>query len=148
MSTAKEKRELTKLLKKKLGDRIPVELLTDLGYKELVDEMADGVPSPTFAEVLAQKIMRLAIDPKKSNQWAAELIFDRIEGKAVQVQGQTDNGRNIRERLDDISSKHINEAIARHGKAKSDGGDKLEIESDRPVANPLMDLPQERNRGS
>ena len=74
---------------------------------ELLEQLKAGMAVPTIADLLVQKIVRLALDKKKSNQWAVELVMDRIEGKAVKGQPMREDGRLIEERLGCTAEHHV-----------------------------------------
>lgn len=78
-------------------------------FNGLVDQQAQGIAGFTAAEVMAHKVMSLAIAPEKANRWAIEMILDRTEGKPVSAEKKTDEGRHIERRLDEVTAAHLNE---------------------------------------
>jgi hypothetical protein len=139
---------LNVLLKDLLGQRATVKLLKEV-EPDLLREMSAGAKAPTMAELLVKKVVKLALDPEKPNQWAVELIFDRVEGKPVGGAPPTDDGRQIEERLDDVTTQHLNAIASQFSRrtpgelAGGDGEPAAEAGADGPAAK-LLDLPQDR----
>ncbi len=136
-------KHLVDMLRKALGERVAVELLD--GYPELVNRLAEGMAAPQVAEVLTAKLVRLALDPAKANRWVVEMIYAYVAGKPAQTTDDSDQGRHIEGRLDDITTEHLN-ALAQQFKAKGGGLEPVKVadETDRSLANPLLDLPSNR----
>jgi hypothetical protein len=136
-------------LKRILGERVSVEFLQL--YPEMVDAMAEGEPAPTWNDLITRKIVAAAADPKKTNQWAIEMILERVEGRAVQGEPASDGGRAIEERLDDITQRHLNDLAAQFvesgGLASSAASGEPAAAADGP-ASKLMGLPGNRAGGS
>lgn len=136
-------------IKRILGERVSVEFLQL--YPDMVDAMADGEPAPTWNDLITRKVVAAAADPKKVNQWAIEMIFERVEGRAVQAEPASDGGRAIEERLDDITQRHLNDLAAQFveagGLAARPASSKPEAATDGP-ASKLMGLPGHRSGGS
>ncbi len=135
------KKRISDALKELVGSPAPVEMLD--AYPELVEQMAEGEPAPTIGRVIALKVLRYAMDGTRPNQWAVELVFDRVEGKAIQQQAG-DGREHIEERLDDISRKHLDDLAA--VAATSARASQAEGSPDGRVANPLDALPSHRAR--
>lgn len=102
--------DLNAKLKAALGHTATVELLKVVNPK-LLEQLRAGVQMPRVADLLVDKIIKLALDPAKANQWAVELVWDRSEGRAVAGQAPENDGRKIEDRLNVISKEHLN-AIA------------------------------------
>jgi hypothetical protein len=112
-------RRLTDNLRELLGKQATKKLLQEVA-PEVLAGLSAGSKLPTLAALIAKKVVQLALDPKRDNQWAVELIWDRVEGKAVQGAPVSDGGRRIHEHLDSITRDHLNAltgAIARSAKA-------------------------------
>lgn len=136
--TARQK--LGDYLKSMIGQPAPVEMLD--GWQDIINEMAEGKSAPLIAELIAMKVLKAAVDPSRPNQWAVELVFDRVDGKAIQQ--NSGEGRDvIEERLDDISRQHLND-LAALSTADAAAGPEAEDGADRPVANPLSGLSSHR----
>lgn len=135
--TAKQK--LGDHLKQLIGQPAPVEMLD--GWQDIINEMAEGRQAPQIAELIAMKVLKAAVDPNRPNQWAVELVFDRVDGKAIQ-QTAGEGRDEIEERLNDISRQHLNDlaalSTATAGAAQAQDG------ADRQVANPLGSVSSHR----
>ena len=68
------------------------------------------------ASLLVDKIVSLALNPEKANQWAVELIWGYVEGKPVQGSPKREDSRVIEERIDDITTQHLNSLTASFAK--------------------------------
>jgi hypothetical protein len=141
--------KLVDTMKVMLGERATVKLLNEID-PGLIASIRAGTPVPTLAELLVDKVIKLALDPKRANQWAVELIFDRVEGKSVKGQAIREDGRQIEERLDEITTEHLNSLAAQF--AKNEPGELVErrnIEDRTPgPASKLLDLHKDRAAGS
>jgi hypothetical protein len=104
---AKDKVNLSSVLRRLLGERATIELIEECD-PEFLKAAKAGMAMPTLAEMLVKKLVRLALDPKKPNQWAFELIYDRLEGKAVQGAPPSDSGRKVNDQLDAVTTEHLN----------------------------------------
>lgn len=143
MAKKKLTKRLTSIIKDMLGERASISLIKEID-PELLKELQSGKPAPLVAELLAKKVIKLALDPKKSNQWAVELIFDRLEGRAAQGAPMREDGRNIERRLDDLSTEHLNSVAADFAKATRErAAEKTADEADGPTAR-LLDLSRDR----
>ena len=143
------KAQLAETLKRVLGQRATVELLKQCDPKMLAD-MSVGKQFPTVAELLVNKVVRLALDPNKSHQWAVELIFDRVEGKPVRGEMVRSEDRGIEDKLDAVTTEHLNRLAAQFAedaKAELVGSDKTPDGPDRPAKN-ILDLPGNRPGGA
>jgi hypothetical protein len=112
---AQLKIKLAETLKELLGQIASAKLLAEVD-PELLKELTAGKTAPTIAELVVKKVIRLALDPKTQCQWAIELIFERVEGKAVQGSPLREDGRMIEDRLDDITREHLNSLAATFAK--------------------------------
>jgi hypothetical protein len=142
--------KLTQLIKRELGKKASInEDLT----QEQIDAVAQGHRIPTKAEVLVAKLVRMAIDPNKSNQAAVEMVFDRVEGRPIQAPPPDTGSREVEERLDDLTKQHLNDlagAFQRGDKKPSDlteqpassGPIAATVRAAGPAAR-LLDLPQD-----
>lgn len=142
------KRKLTQLMKEMLGKNATAELMREIA-PEMLAELRPDDTVPTIAQLLVGKIVRLALDPKKSNQWAVEIIWDRVEGRAIQGEPPRDDGRAHEEKLRDIDRAHLN-AIAAQFTADEPGrlaGAEAEDEPAGP-AQKLLDLSKNRAAGA
>ncbi len=140
-----DKARLTEIIKQMLGERVTIKLLEEID-PELLKELQAGKAVPTVADMLAKKVIRLALDPQKSNQWAVELIFDRLEGKAPKGTPMREDGRVIEERLDAITTEHLNSLaaqFARQTTVEFGSGSEIEDTTSGP-ASKLLDLQQDR----
>ena len=142
-SPSKElKAALSSRLKSVLGESATLELLREVD-PSLAAGLKAGTPMPTLADLVVRKVTRLAMDPNASNQWAVEMVWDRIEGKAVQGEIPTDSGRQIEERLDTISRDHLNAIAADIARARESAAADADVRSDGPTAR-LLDLSRNR----
>lgn len=108
---------LTETIRSLLGHPVPPELLQEL-EPELFKKLSAGMRCPTGIDLLAKKLVRLALDPKKSNQWAINMIYERLEGKAAQGEPVSDEGRQISERLNELTTAKLNSLAARFASDK------------------------------
>lgn len=135
MSDSAKKRRDTKLskwLKELLGRNAP-EVFQD------IQELAEGYPGKTNAEVIAEKVIEAARDGK---QWAIELVHDRTEGKPVQAVKPDEGDRTTEERIEDVTVHHLND-LARKLATVGAGPDPESDDSgaDRDQARPATDAP-------
>ena len=108
---------------------------------EMAGEFA-GISTPTIAELLAQKIVVMALDHKKPNEWAVTMVLDRAEGKAVQGDKPNAADEIIEDKLTRASTQHINHiSKAVIGSLCNGDGDESEDVSDRPTASDDVDMP-------
>ena len=139
MAKRTAKQRLGDHLKQMIGQPAPVDMLD--GWQDIINEMAEGRQAPQIAELIAMKVLKAAVDPNRPNQWAVELVFDRVDGKAIQ-QTAGEGRDEIEERLNDISRQHLNDLAAlstvEAGSAQAEDG------SARRVANPLGSVPSHR----
>lgn len=106
-SPSKQRDKLSDLLRQMLGTTASPEMLAHADKDGmLLKRMQQGDSLPTLSRLLAQKVIRLALDPDKAYQWAVELCFDRTEGKPVAAE-QVKERRKVLDRLDDITAKQI-----------------------------------------
>lgn len=140
MAKASERKKLSTLLRELLGKRAPMDLLKEID-PDLVTQMEAGVPAPTLAELVAKKVVRLALDPQKQSQWAVELVFDRTEGKAVQGAAMKDDGRDTEKRLSDLTTEHLNSLAATYAKSAKPRRPEAEPQAEASgPASKLLDL--------
>lgn len=114
------KMQLSEKLREMINRAVPIRMLQEVA-PELIDELQAGMPVPLVADLIVDKLIKLAIDPKRPNQWALELIWERMEGKAAQGQPPDDQGRLLEERLDDITTQHLNAIATQYAKSHRDG---------------------------
>ena len=107
-TTRRINRKLSEVLIEEMKKRAPFDLVEK--YPGLVEAMANGEKAFTLGEVIVHKLLVLAADTK-SNKWAVEMVFDRLEGKPVAGEQKSDKGRRIEERLDAITVEHLNEIL-------------------------------------
>lgn len=100
------KKHMVELFKDSLDRPVPVALLDD--WPEIRDAMAVGQPAPATKEVLVAKIVRYALERDKANTWAVQMIYDYVVGKPQQAPAEIDGGRNLDERLEDVTTDHLN----------------------------------------
>ena len=75
---------------------------------ELLSKLKPGMSMPLLSELLAQKVISLALDKDRPNQWAIEMVFDRSEGKSVQGIPLREDGRVTEGKLDEYTIHHLN----------------------------------------
>lgn len=140
--------QLSERIRSLLGSPATVDMLD--GWTEILENMAAGEPAPLVADMIAMKVVKLAIDPKKQNQWAIATILDRTEGKAGQGAPPDTSGRRFKEKMDDVTTHHLNtlagQFIKNHAGVAIDEAREPQEAAAGPVANPLMDLPNNRAR--
>lgn len=144
-----EKVDLTAALRRLLGERASAKLLKECD-PDLLAQLTAGAQAPTVGDLLVKKVLKLALDPDKSNQWAVELVYERMEGKPAPGLAIKADGRKIEERLDDITTEHLNSlaaGFARKEPPDLDGGGEVEGDPAGPVAR-LLDLPGNKPAGS
>lgn len=149
MTRQAERIKLSKLLKDGL------EKVADASHQKL-NEVTNQMTTLTNGEVFRDKIIELALQGK---EWAANLLVERVEGKAPVADKQADGG-DVESRLEDVTIHHLN-ALAGFGQQQSavsqpaaseDGGVGKEPASsgtgDKPARRPsrLLDLPSNRAR--
>lgn len=120
---ANDNRRLSDILKGMLGKKATAELLREVD-PDLLTRLRAGMETPTVAELVAKKIIRLAMDPKKSNQWAVELILDRMEGRSPKAPPLREDAGVTEEKLDALTAEHLNSiasSFARDSAAGNDG---------------------------
>lgn len=88
--------QLSRILKKMLGQRPPAELMDIEGVGE----------AATNAEMLAAVIVREALAGK---QWAVEMVRDQTEGKPVRAAQMNNNESEIEDMLDRVSTNKLNQ---------------------------------------
>lgn len=138
---ASKREKLADLIRDYIGRPAPVEMLD--GWDEALQRMAEGEPAPKIAELIVMKVLKAASDPARSNQWAVELVFDRVDGKAIAA--SSGEGRDeIEDRLDDLSRRHLDD-LARLCVASSEAGAaQAEDGAAGQVANPLSAVSSHR----
>lgn len=142
-ASTEKREELTKILERVLEESASLSSLP----QEIVDKLAHGHNiRPTKKEALIRKIVDHAVDPNDKNQWAVDLVMSYMVGKPKQVEKEEKTGRDIEERLDDISRANLNILAGASGGIGTGGG-----QADQPAedadgyANPLLDLPSNRS---
>ena len=133
--------QLAKLLREKLGET------ADLEFQNITNPIP-GQPTTSFVtngDVLVDKIMKLAVEGK---QWAMQLVFDYVEGKPAQASTEDAESRQTEQRLDEISSEHLNQFAEQViGRGTDAGGESSGDDPARPVSR-LMDLPKNGTGGT
>lgn len=142
MSPKPDRRKLSEIIRETLGSLAPPSLLVD---RAIIDAMIEGAPAPRIADLLVNKVVKLALDPDKANQWAVELIFDRVEGKASPVMVSDQEGRQIDERIENVSVAHLNSLAKRfvetRGNLPEGRGEDPENKPAGQVANSVVGMP-------
>jgi len=140
------KGRLTNTLKQLLGQKADAETLQAWIDKdeEIRDAMAAGHATPMLIDLLARKIVQLATNPNEKNQWAVELVFDRVEGKPIQGTPPDDGGRRIEDRLDELTKHNLNQIAKPHLTATPVVHERTAEERAAGPARKLMDLPSDR----
>lgn len=140
---ASARTRLSDALREMLGQKASVQLVKEVA-PELMNQLTAGKSLPTIAELLVKKVVGMALDPKRQCQWAVELIFDRMEGKAVQGAAVREDARITEEKLDDLTAEHLNSIAAEFSKdaARELAGSDAEDAAHRPAADDL-DLPDD-----
>lgn len=152
MATVQKKlrQKLSDLIRQMLGERASIKLLKEID-EDLVKELAAGKTVPTIAELLTQKIIKHALDPKEKNQWAIELILDRVEGKPGLGVAARPEDRVIEEQLDAITTEHLNAIASKYAKRKASdelaGPTGIEDTAAGPAAR-LLDLSKDGPAGA
>ena len=102
--------KLSEIMKEAVGKKASTGLLQELEFdpEELRKITSGKLPVPTIAQLIVQKIIRMALTPTRSNQWCVEMVWERTEGKAPSSPALTDDGRGTEERLNDITTSHLN----------------------------------------
>lgn len=117
---------------------------------ELLQELKPGMKMPQVSELLAQKVLDLALDPCKANQWAVEMVFDRSEGRSVQGIPLREDGRVTEDKLNEYTTHHLN-ALANKFTARSEGENEDYQASEDPTTGRVaqdLDLPSNRVGGA
>jgi hypothetical protein len=140
---AQLKQLLSKHLTAMVGDKIAPEELMEVDPEVYQTCLATG-DWPGIGELLVRKILRLALSSEKANQWAVELVFDRLEGRAGTAAPPVDTGRVIEDRLDGVTTDHLN-SLAKIAGAEAD--EELAEGADRPTAK-LLEMSAHRDAGS
>lgn len=139
------KHELAARLKAALG-AIATKKLVEEVAPELLDKLKPGDDMPAVAELLVDKIVKLAIERDKANQWAVELVWNYIEGRPVPGTAKREDSRLIDERLDQTTAAHLNGIAAAVSRRKDSRGVDAAEGADGPAAR-LLDMPGNRPRG-
>lgn len=142
------RKHMVQLFKDGLGRPIPVALLDD--YPEIEQAMAAGQPAPETAAVVVAKIIRYAVDRHKPNTWAIQMIYDYVVGKPQQTPADADAGRHFDEKVNDVTTEHLN-ALAEQFQASGGGfvaKPQAENGADRSMASALMEMPEDGIGGS
>lgn len=100
------KKAISSNLKALLGETPSYDLIKSICPTEWdkIQKSGDRYELKTFAELIANKILRFAIDEAKPNVWAVEIALDRSEGKL----GTNTNVGN--ESLDDLTYEKLDKA--------------------------------------
>ena len=122
------------LLKEKADDKLLQKVCP-----EIAGDYA-GLNPPTIAELLGQKIIVMALDHAKPNEWAVNMVLDRAEGKAVQGDKPNAADEIIEDKLTRASTQHINHISAAVISSIDIGADDAEDVSDRPSATDDVDV--------
>lgn len=145
---------VTESLRRMLGQPATLELMKHVDPADTyLLQLKPGDKAPQVVELLAAKAVRIALDPKKANLEAIAMIVDRIDGKAVPGLQKKQDGRKISEKLDAVTTKHLNSIAAQV--AQRQPGPEPEPEPDGTEVGPaqdgaggpasrLLDLPQNR----
>lgn len=140
MSKSKKKKnlkqEITSRLRAVLGENATRQLLEEFA-PDLLEQLKKGDSVPKIADLLARKIIRFGIDPKKPNQWAVELICDRLEGKAAQGEPVKDTGRILEGQLDAITVQHLNALAAEQTRSRREAEPAVKDETPGHVPSPM-----------
>ena len=123
-----------------LEEQATVELLEQVAPELLASTAKKDFP--TLSRLLADKIVIAAIDKKKSNEWAVQMVVERLEGKAVQGEKINDTDDAVEEQLTRAGTEHINHIAAQLNiTADSDEPGAAEGVPDRLSAAKDLDLP-------
>ena len=112
-SMANKKIILSKLLKDLLGKPVSIKNLSAAEISELVE----GFQVMSNGEALAEKLMQLATLGK---EWAIQIVLERTEGRAVQAAKEDGSDKTTEERLDYITTQHLNSLAKRHLERQQD----------------------------
>lgn len=140
MSTKQDKAKVSNALSAVLGSSVSREVIDQ--WPEVLDQMAEG-DRITNLDVLVHKLMKLALDPSKANQWAIDMIVSYTEGKPTQAEKPDPHRRRIAERLNDITVSNINNLAQQAIKRKPDPA-----EGAAGPAAKLLDLPHRGRHGA
>lgn len=110
---AAKKIVLSKLLRDLLGRPVSIK---NLSAKE-VSELVEGFQVMNNGEALAEKLMQLAVQGK---EWAIAIVLERTEGRAVQAAKEDGSDKTTEERLDYITTQHLNSLAKRHVERQQD----------------------------
>ena len=142
------RKHMVQLFKDGLDRPIPVALLDD--YPEIEQAMAEGQIAPKTAEVVVAKIIRYAVERGKPNTWAIQMIYDYVVGKPQQTPSDVDGGRHFEDKVDDVTTEHLNALAEQFQEAGGGFVAKSQAENgaDRQVAVAVMDVPEDGIGGS
>jgi len=149
MAKKSARARLSEHIRHLLGSNATVKLLRVVA-PEVLDELKPGMKMPQVSELLAEKVVQLALDPSKSNQWAVEMVFDRSEGRVVQGIPLREDGRVTEDRLNEYTTHHLN-ALAASFTTRSESEDEANPPHEDPTTGrdpALLDLPSNRVSGT
>ncbi len=131
-------------LRDMLGEEIPEKLL-----KKIAPEFHKALPAnsrmPTVAFMLARKLVAMALDPAKGNFNAVNAVLERSEGKASPGSPIKQSEAVIEDKLDDISTQHLNTLAAAFFKRALGGEHPNASPQDAPGRDAVgMDVPDHR----
>ncbi len=131
----KSKAALRDLLKNLMDAPVTPAMLDAIDENGVIKrKMKEKHQVPTVAELVVEKIVRLALDPVKAYQWAIELIWERMEGKPSLGIPVSDDGRVLDHKLDGLTTEQLNRIAG-------------SFEADKPGRELGPDTAQERPAG-
>ena len=127
--------QLNARLEAMLGQFATRKLIEESNFS--LEELEPNAPAPKIADLIVHEVVKLAL---KGKEWAIQLVYDRVEGKAPQGQPVKEDGRILEDRLDAVAKSHLNsfsEAVIQHQESEP------ENEPYRPPPAPSVDLPED-----
>lgn len=146
-ATAADRRRVGVLLRQYLGQSAPAELIAECA-PELARRIQAGRRAPAVADLLVNKLVRFALDPKKANEWACKLILEYNEGRAPVGLLDTDDGRDLERSLQAIDAEHLNaiaEAVRKAAATATPNPAATDLAPGLPVAE-VGDVPEDGDR--
>lgn len=136
--------QLSEAIRRLLGQKPDEEFMAETD-ESTISSIRDGQDVRVY-DLIAKKICMWAADPKKANQWAVEMVMDRMEGKPGRGAPPKEDGRELDDKLDEITVEKLNQIAASEsteesGNARSSReGSNTSERADRPASR-LLDLP-------
>lgn len=129
--------KLNERLSAYLGQQATRKLIEEIDPK-LLDQMKAGDSLPKIADLIVHEVVKMAL---RGKEWAIQLVYDRMEGKTPVGNQARDDGRGLEDKLDGITTAHLNAYSESIIKERRSPDPEAEKEADRRSAADGMDMP-------